>query len=196
MVCFPPNKPPFFEKKRGPPPPPPPPLNFNIYFFQTIKMFTLHHDIDERNQHVQSDVSFKCAIFSISWVPMSVIELLKAGSSIIKLVHDGYDLIITKKVDNMPIIHRLAHYNSWVVLFRTVKRSKYYRYGVKYQLIKALIELIKSINQSMKQSIKEASKQCVYHYVSRISFIYLRPSPDLWWSAMIARDVVSFFFKC
>ena len=124
-------------------------------------------------------------------------QSLKAGSSIIKLVHDGYDLIITKKVDNMPIIHRLAHYNLWVVLFRTVKRSKYYRYGVKYQLIKALIELIKSINQSinqsMKQSIKEASKQCIYHYVSRISFIYLRPSPDLWWSAMIARDVVSFF---
>ena len=45
----------------------------------------------------------------------------------------------------------------------------------------------------MKQSIKEASKQCIYHYVSRISLIYLRPSPDLWWSAMIARDVVSFF---
>ena len=64
-------------------------------------MFTLHHDIDERNQHDQSDVSFKCAIFSISWVPMSVIELSKAGSSIIKLVHDGYDLIITMKIEKL-----------------------------------------------------------------------------------------------
>ena len=32
---------------------------------------------------------------------MSVIELSKAGSSIIKLVHDGYDLIITMKIEKL-----------------------------------------------------------------------------------------------